>query len=265
MDHLHGGHRARLKKRFLTEGLDNFEPHQVLELMLFYAIPQRDTNPLAHELLNRFGSLSGVLNASVEDLMTVEGIKENAATYLKIFAPVFRLYKQSENQKAVCFDTLEKIVDYAKTQFIGLTNERVYALYLNNRLQVIECFLVSEGTVNSAPVLPRIIAQKALQLQASSLVLMHNHPQGLPIASPDDLHLTRVVEQACNVLGIYFLDHLIIAGDEYSSILRKSKGYERLSPLSGALDENFYRNFYQFFDDIAHDADEMVDEDDEIK
>lgn len=264
MDQLHEGHRARLKKRFLTEGLDNFEPHQVLELMLFYAIPQKDTNLIAHKLLKRFGTLAGVLNASMEDLMTVDGIKENAATYLKMFTPVFRLYKQSENQKAVCFDTLEKIVEYAKTQFVGLTHERVYALYLNNRLQEIECFLVSEGTVNSAPVLPRVIAQKALSLQASSLVLMHNHPQGIPIASPDDLRLTRFIEQACNVLGIYFLDHLIIAGDEYTSILRKSKGYERLSPLSGALDENFYRNFYKNADAIAQEAGESADEHEEF-
>ena len=256
MGSVHEGHRYRLKKRFLAEGLDNFEPHQVLELMLFYAIPQKDTNPLAHELINRFGSFAGVLNASVEDLMTVDGIKENAATYLKMFTSVFRVYKQSENQKGVCFDTLEKIVEYAKTQFIGLTHERVYALFLNNRLQMQECYLVSEGTVNSAPVLPRIIAERAFQSEASSLVLMHNHPQGIAVASPDDLRLTRVNEQTCNIIGVHFLDHLIIADDEYTSVLRKSRGYERISPLSGALDPDFYRNFYQS---------EQADESNEIK
>jgi DNA repair protein RadC len=252
MGNLHEGHRSRLKKRFLTEGLDHFEPHQVLELMLFYAIPQKDTNPLAHELIQRFGSFAGVLNASVEDLMTVDGIKENAATYLKMFTSVFRVYEQTENQKAVCFDTLDKIAEFAKKQFVGLTRERVYALFLNNRLQKLECFLVSEGTVNSAPVVPRIIAQKAFQLEASSLVLMHNHPQGIAVASPDDLRLTRVIEHACNVIGIYFLDHLIVAGDNYTSILRKSKGYERVSPLSGALDPDFYRSFYKDVDDDEH-------------
>ena len=202
MGNVHEGHRARLKKRFLTEGLDNFEPHQVLELMLFYAIPQKDTNPLAHELINRFGSFAGVLDASVQDLMSVDGIKESTATYLKMFTSVFRVYEQTENQKEFCYDPLEKIAQFAKKQFIGLTRERVYALFLNNRLQKIDCFMVSEGTVNSAPVLPRIIAQKAFQLEASSLVLMHNHPQGIAVASPDDLRLTRVIEQACNVIGI---------------------------------------------------------------
>ena len=245
MGGLHEGHRSRLKKRFLNEGLDGFEPHQVLELMLFYAIPQKDTNPLAHELINRFGSFAGVLDASVEELMSVDGIKENAATYLKMFTSVFRVYEQAENQKDACYDTLEKIAQFAKRQFVGLTCERVYAMFLNNRLQVLECFLVSEGTVNSAPVVPRIIAQKAIQLKASSLVLMHNHPQGIAVASPEDLRLTRVIEQACNVIGVYFLDHLIVAGDEYTSVLRKAKGYERVSPLSGALDPDFYRSFYK--------------------
>ena len=248
MGNVHEGHRARLKNRFLNEGLDHFEHHQVLEMMLFYAIPQKDTNPLAHELINRFGSFAGVLDASVEELMTVDGIKENAAIYLKMFTSVFRVYEQSENQQNICYDTLEKIVKYAKTQFVGLTHERVYAMLLNNSLQILDCFMVSEGTVNSAPVVPRIIMQKALRLEASSLVLMHNHPKGIAVASPDDLRMTRIMEQACNVLGIYFLDHLIIAGDDYTSVFRKSKGYDRPSPVTGAMDSNFFRAFYGDFE-----------------
>ena len=96
MANLHKGHRARLKKRLLNEGLDHFEPHQVLELVLFHVIPQQDTNPLAHKLIQRFGSLAGVFDASVEDLMSVEGIKESAATYLKMFPAVFRMYVQAQ-------------------------------------------------------------------------------------------------------------------------------------------------------------------------
>ena len=245
---MHEKHRERVKSRFITSGLDDFAPHNVLELLLFYAIPQKDTNPLAHELINRFGSFAGVLDASVEELMTVDGIKENAAIYLKMFTSVFRVYEQSENQQNICYDTLEKIVKYAKTQFVGLTHERVYAMLLNNSLQILDCFMVSEGTVNSAPVVPRIIMQKALRLEASSLVLMHNHPKGIAVASPDDLRMTRVMEQACNVMGIYFLDHLIIAGDDYASVFRKSKGYDRPSPVTGAMDSNFFRAFYGDFE-----------------
>ena len=249
MENLHEGHRARLKKRFLNEGLDYFEQHQILELMLFSVIPKKDTNPLAHELIRRFGSLAGVLDASFEDLVSVDGIKENAATYLKMFPAVFRVYDKDRNEKFNCYDTLDKIAQFAKTQFVALNRERVYALFLNNRLQIVECYMVSEGTVNSSPVPPRVVMERAYENKASSLVLMHNHPNGRAVASPDDLRLTRGMEQACNIMGVYFLEHLIVAGDECTPILRTSHGYERTSPLTGALDPDFYRNFYENSED----------------
>lgn len=245
MENIHEGHRARLKRRFLKEGLDNFEPHQILELMLFYVIPKKDTNPLAHQLIERFGSLAGVLEASVEDLMTVDGIKENAAIFLKTFPSVFRVYEQSRNEQYDCYNTLEKLSQYARSKFIGITKERVYAIMLNNRLQIMECYFISEGSVNSAPILPRVVIDRALKKDASSIVLIHNHPNGVAVASPDDIRITQVMEQACGLMGVYFLDHLIVAGDQCTSILHKQKGYHRPSPLTGAMDPDFYRHFYE--------------------
>ena len=244
MGNVHEGHRVRLRKRFLTEGIDHFEHHQILELILFSVIPKQDTNELAHRLIQRFGSFSAVFDASVEELMTVPGIKEAAATYIKTFPAVFRIYEQDKNRLCDSYDTMEKLVKYARSLFVGVTCEQVYALMLNNRLQIEECFFVSSGTVNSSPVIPRLIMERVFVNKASCIVLVHNHPNGNPIASQNDIRITRIIDQACMIMGVNFLEHIIIAGDQHTTILHKSKGYQRPSPLTGAIDPDFYYAFY---------------------
>lgn len=241
----HAGHRLRLKRRFLQHGMNDFEPHQVLEMILFFVIPQRDTNPLAHRLIQRFGSLAGVFDATVEELMSVDGIGSNAATYIKMFPAVFRRYELSRDYKRNCFDTLEKVGNYAKKLFIGATVEQAYLLMFNNRLQLIGTWQISDGTVNSAPILPRMVVEHALDAHASSVVLTHNHPYGSILASREDIEITHIVESACTLVGVNFLDHLIVAGNDFCSILRSQKGYNRASPLTGKPDSSFYRNFYK--------------------
>lgn len=241
----HVGHRMRLKRRFMRYGMDCFDPHQVLELVLFYVIPKQDTNPLAHRLLKRFGSLAGVFDATVEDLTSVEGIGPNAAAYIKMFPAVFRRYELSRDSREGCFDTLEKVGNHAKKLFIGAAVEQAYLLMFNNRLQLIDTWLITGGSVNSVPVLPRAVVEHALDAHASSVVLVHNHPYGNVLPSRDDIELTHVVEAACNVVSIHFLDHLIVSGNEFISILRSQKGFNRNSPMTGKPDPSFYRKFYK--------------------
>ena len=213
-------------------------------MVLFYAVPRRDTNLLAHRLLNRFGSLADVFDATVEELLCVDGITQHAATYIKMFPAVFRQYELSRDCHHECLDTLEKVGEYVKRFFIGVTVEQAYLFLFNNRLQVIDTYLFAEGTVNSALILPRLVVERALAARASSVVMAHNHPNGNAIATRDDIEVTHVVESACNLVGVHFLDHLVVSGNEFTSVLRSQKGLNRNSPLTGRPDPSFYRNFY---------------------
>ena len=240
----HTGHRQRVKTRFLNYGMESFDQHQVLETVLFYVIPRKDTNLLAHRLLNRFGSLDKVFDASADELMSVNGIGPNASAYLKMFPAVFRHYELSRDNRNECFDTLEKLGAYATKLFIGATVEQAYLMMFNNRLQMIDTCRLSEGAVNSTLILPRLVVEHSLVARASSVVIAHNHPYGNTIATREDIDVTHIVESACNLVGIQLLDHLVVAGTEYSSILRSQRGLYRNSPLTGKPDPSFFRNFY---------------------
>lgn len=178
VDHKH--HRQRLKERFLQEGLDHFDPVNILELMLFYAIPQGDTNPIAHRLLDTFGSLSGVMNASVENLCQVKGVGQHAATLIKLFAAVVRPYLDDGNRGGVVLQSTEEICQYLLPKFAGRTVETFFLVCLDGRRRVTYCGVLSEGTLDSVPVFVRQIVEKILAVHAGYVILAHNHPWGLP-------------------------------------------------------------------------------------
>ena len=161
-----------------------------------------------------------------------------------MFPAVFREYELSRDCRDECFDTLEKVGNYAKNFFIGATVEQAYLILFNNRLQVIDTCLFATGTVNNALILPRLVVERALAARASSVVMAHNHPYGNAIATRDDIEVTHLVESACNMIGVHFLDHLVVAGNDFISILRSQKGLNRNSPMTGKPDPSFYRNFY---------------------
>lgn len=215
---IHKGHRERLKKRFLEEGLDNFSDIQVLELLLFYAIPLRDTNPLAHTLLERFGSLSQVLDASVEELKKVPGISDHSATLLSLVTQLARYYQVNCAQRIECLTSLDACGAYMVPYFFGRSNETVFLLCLDAKCKVLCCKEVGEGSVNSASISIRKIVETALAANATTVVLAHNHPSGVALPSEEDVQTTRRVAAALNVVEIHLADHIVVADGDYVSM-----------------------------------------------
>lgn len=215
---IHSGHRGRLRNRFLAEGLDSFEPHNVLELILFYAIPRIDTNEIAHRLIQQFGSLSEVLDAPYEELRKVKGVTENAATLLKLLPELSRAYCVNRHAADEVLNSPQKIGEYFVDRFIGRTKECVYLLCLDSSLNVINCDLLTEGTVTSSNIEIKSIAERVLRHNACRVVLAHNHPRGLAMPSNEDIIVTREIKRALAYLHIEMLDHIIVAGNDWYSL-----------------------------------------------
>jgi DNA repair protein RadC len=216
---MHDGHRRRLKKRFREEGIENFETHNVLELMLFFAVPYKDVNPLAHKLLNEFGSISAVFDAPYEELVKCDGIGENIATLIKLIPAINRRYLLDKASDERFIESTGDAAEYLIPYFHGYTNEIVVLLCLDTRGKVIGCEKLFEGEVSSAAINIRRIASTALKFNATSAILAHNHPNGFAIPSPDDIKTTKVVGSALATVEVKLADHIIIAGDfDYVSL-----------------------------------------------
>lgn len=217
---VHDGHRERLRKRFLKEDLDNFTDIQVLELLLFYCIPRRDTNELAHALLKRFGSLSQVMDAQPEELMMVDGIGYNTAVFLKLIPSAGRFYSVDRLSNCSALTTTEQCGNYLMQFFRGRSKETVYLLCLDAKCKVLCCQLVGEGSVNSASVPIRRVVEIALSANATTVILAHNHPSGLALPSHEDVATTRRVAVALDAVEVTLADHLVIADDDFVSLVQ---------------------------------------------
>ena len=215
---IHDGHRQRLRNRFRAEGLDHFEEHQVLELLLYYVIPRKDTNPIAHALLARFGSLSQVLEAQPEELAKVPGMGESAATFLSLTTAVGRYYLINRTMQETILPTIEKCGQYLVPYFYGRRNETVFLLCLDAKCKVLCCKEMGEGSVNSAGVPIRRIVETALGVNATSVILAHNHPSGFAVPSGEDVQTTRRVALALDAVEIGLVDHIVIADDDFVSL-----------------------------------------------
>ncbi len=216
---IHAGHRKRLKNRFLSEGLDRFELHNVLELLLFFGIPRKDTNPIAHELINRFGSFSGVFDAPVEELIKISGMTESAAILIKLLPAVARRYELDKQDHDVELKSPKAISDFLRPYFIGKTNEELYLLCLDNACRFIVCHKLAEGSLNAAPVNIRKIMELVLACNCANVVIAHNHPYGIAIPSQSDVCTTDQVYKSLKVCGVNLIDHLIISPNGYCSLL----------------------------------------------
>ena len=225
-DTLHSGHRERLKKRFLQQGLDGFTDIQALELLLFYSIPRQDTNPIAHKLLNHFGSLSQVLEAPPEELIQVGGIKEHSAVLLNLINQMGRFYLVNKAQRERVLPTIEDCARYLQPYFYGRMTETVFLLCLDAKCKALCCREVGEGSVNSAGISVRRIVETALREGATSVVLAHNHPSGIAIPSTEDIQTTRRVAAALQSVEIHLADHIVVADDDYVSMVQSGYRFD---------------------------------------
>ena len=229
----HEGHRLRVKQRYIEEGLDGFKEHEALEMLLFYCLSRKDTNELAHCLLDEFGSLPAVLAATPAQLANVPGIGEGAALFLS-FINDFMRYTQVCKKEMECSSLLsiEECGEYLFPKFIGRRNEVVYLVCLDSKCKILGCKMLGEGSVNSAAVPIRRIVEHALNMNASTVVLAHNHPSGVALPSTEDLHTTRVLANALQAVDVLLADHIVFSDDEFVS-MRQSNCFPGESVLGG--------------------------------
>lgn len=215
---IHAGHRGRVKGEFLARGLEGWPDHRVLELMLFYAIPQGDVNPLAHELIDRFGSLDRVLDALPRELMKVPGLGEHSITLLKLFPAVQARYEAERSGPGELIQSAAAAGAVLAPYFYGARNEMVYLLCLDSKEKLLAVRKLSEGNLNNSEVTIRRAAEECMATQASYCYLAHNHVSGVALPSPEDMRATDVVQSALAPLGVQVVDHLVFAEGDMVSI-----------------------------------------------
>ena len=216
------GHRARLRERLLSGGAEALADYEVLEYLLFAGMRQGDTKPIAKELLQRFGSLAGVLNADPAALQQVKGVGETSAAALKCVAIAARRMARSEVSEQPILGSWQSLLDYLAIDMAHLTVERVRVLYLDTRNRLINDHHVGDGSIDEAAIHPREVIRRAMDLGASALILVHNHPSGSPEPSHADIQITRKIAEAGRLLGVTVHDHVIIGREGHVSL--RSKG-----------------------------------------
>ena len=216
------GHRARLRQRLLDGGAEALADYEVLEYLLFAARPRGDTKPTAKALIARFGSLAAVLNADHRALSEVEGMGEVSAAALKAVALAARRMARGEVQQKPVLGSWQALLDYLTIDMAHLTVERVRVLYLDTRNRLILDYQAQEGTIDEAAIHPREVVKKALEVGASALILVHNHPSGNPEPSRADIQITQRIAEAGRLLGIMVHDHVIVGREGHVSL--KAKG-----------------------------------------
>ena len=217
----HAGHRQRLKDTFLDSGLDGLSVYQVLELLLYYAVPQKDTNELAHALIDHFGSLHGVLDAEYERLLEVPGIGPHAASLITLMPALFSRYAKDSIAAGAPLDTVRDYVKYLRNFFIGKGYEEFYLVCMDNQRRVKQTVLLNKGSISEVQIYPRIAVEQALLHKTRFVLLAHNHPGGNITPSSADVRLTDIIRDALAPLSISVTDHVIIGADKYFSFAEK--------------------------------------------
>jgi DNA repair protein RadC len=220
---IHTGHRVRLRSRYREEGLETFRDHEVLELLLFYCYPQRNTNDIAHKMLREFGSLHNLFEADVPTLMTRLGCSENIAVLLNLMPAIANRYFRSRWSKNVLLDNAKTAGEYAISLFVGLTTERFYLISVDACNKLNNATLISQGTLDESAIYPREVVKAAIQSQASSVILTHNHPGGTLRPSRGDLEVTRHIAEGLEFINVTVMDHIIVAGDKYYSFAARKQ------------------------------------------
>lgn len=211
------GHRNRLRKRIAESGPESFLDHELLEIILTCVIPRKDTKEMAWELVRRFKNVSGVFEASREELLTIPGIGPKSAQILVLFRPACAAYLKNRLARRSVLNNPQLVADFCRLRLAGKSHEMVYVLYVNDRNQLLAEKTVSLGSINESPVYPRRVVEEALACHASGCILVHNHPSGDVTPSPEDRALTEKILQTTRTVDLRFLDHIIVGQEGHYS------------------------------------------------
>ena len=214
---VHDGHRDRMRKRFFTNGLSGFADHEALELLLYYAIPRGDVNPLAHALMDRFGSLSGVLSAPMELLTQVDGVGERTAALLHLVLQITQKARLADLEQELALNTRERVGAYLLELFSRERNEAVYEICLDGKGKLLACRRLGEGSASAVNLDIRKVVQNAIVYAASSVILAHNHPSGVALPSQEDHAATLRVKAALEAIDVRLEDHIVVADHDFIS------------------------------------------------
>jgi len=212
------GHRSRLRERLLKGGAEALADYEVLEYLLFAAIKQGDTKPVAKALMERFGSLAGVLNADPRALEQVKGVGQTSAAALKSVSVAARRMARSEMAQKPVLGSWQTLIDYLSIDMAHLTVERVRVLYLDSKNRLIDDHHAAEGSIDEAAIHPREVIRRAMDVGASALILVHNHPSGNPEPSRADVQITQKIAEAGRLLGVTLHDHVIVGREGHVSL-----------------------------------------------
>lgn len=221
---IHKDHRKKVKERFFECGFTGMPDHNILEAILFLGIPQKDTNPMAHELINTFGSLSAVLEAKKSDLMKIKGMTENAAFAIMSYLPVNRRYIESLQKKKPVFETKDQIVEFLRPLFFEKnTLERVFVLCFDSKNRLIICRNICDGDISSAFFDVRELTRIVLEVNAQRIIIAHSHPHGVALPSPEDVTITKYVYEMMKFIKVQLDDHLIVTDTGYMSMAKNRR------------------------------------------
>ncbi len=242
----HEGHRQRLLERLRAEGPDNFAPHELLEALLFFSIPRINTNNLAHSLIEHFGSIGGVLGTERSELLKVKGIGPKTADLIMLVGSINRHTALASNDVKIRYNTLKKICNFLGNLYCNINIERICVLMFDAGMKLLDYNFVADGSISSAIALKSVIARRALIRNAAFVVIAHNHPDGLPLPSRDDIESTEHLRTAFETVEITMLEHIIVADKVCTPIMKmynikpnKSKGIT----VRAAISKNFYDGF----------------------
>ncbi len=227
MDSVHEGHRERMRSRYFKNGLSAFEPHEALEMLLYFTIPRKNTNEIAHELIKHFGSFSAVMSASADELKKVNGIGEQTAMLISMILPLHRMYLLESDKNIRHFNTSEQCGLYLQNYFSNINHEIVVAMLLDGQCKLLAVEEISSGINTLAPLSPKKLLEVVLKHNAANVVLSHNHPGGLPLPSRPDIQTTIRIKELLDNIGVKLLDHVIVGADDYVA-MAVSKEYKSI-------------------------------------
>ncbi len=224
MDNIHKGHRDRIRQEFLQHGFNRNTPsHKILEILLFYCVERADTNPIAHELIAKYGTVANVLDAPLAELAAVKGLSERSAVLLKLIMPTARRYLYDKAEQKPTFSNLNEIGEYIFTHYLGEQSEKVSVLCLDTKGKLISFDFISDGDIASVGLSTRALAKTVLSSNATAAVLCHNHPNGIALPSESDRCITETAAELLSKIGVQLIDHIIIGDTDFVSMAQSEQ------------------------------------------